>query len=201
MTSNPETSSSPNTNREVRRKILVQLYKTYEQDPHAVLTALELEQSAELTRDQILRNVFYLEERGFVECMKRYGSRLFAAVLITPEGIDLVEDPARLAALFGILVDGSADAGDTSVSSVDWAGAVREMYVAVCKASLDTEMRHAVLDDVRSLEFEMRRPGSRRRPQKIKCLLDWIEQALADNHLREIDLLRGITRHWEKDPG
>jgi hypothetical protein len=192
-------SSGTHGNREVRRAILNHLYETYTLDPHAVLTPQQLEQGAKLTRDEVMRNIFYLEERGFVECMKRYGSRLFAAARIAPDGIDLVEDNVRMAALFGTVVDAPAAAGDTDAAPVDGLETVRRMYIAVFARDLDTETRHAALEDVRSLEFEMRRPHDRRRAQKIECLLDWIEQALGDVHLTETDLIRGLVRHWEQD--
>ena len=188
-------------NRKVRRRLLITLYETYQRDPHAVLTPAELEQNAGLTRDDIMRNIFYLEERGFVKCMKRYGSSLFAAVRISTLGIDLVEDEARLAGLFGTVTGRSADSCSSEYAeevSVDSGHAVRAIYAAVCSMNLDSEMRHAVLDDVRSLEFELRRPYDRRRPEKIERLLDWIEEALDGVQITELDLLRGLIRSWDE---
>ena len=70
----------------------------------------------------------------------------------------------------------------------------------VCKKVVNTKnnARHAVLDDVRSLEFELRRPYGRRRPEKIERLLDWIEEALDGVQITELDLLRGLIRSWDE---
>jgi len=190
------------SNREVRRIILMYLYDRYLADPHTVLSPKQIENGAELTRHELMANIFYLEERGYVECMKRYGSRLFAAARITPEGIDLVEDMPRLMALFGDIRERAAPVVEGEFD-VDVAETLRRLHVVVYAHVFDTDQRNAVLDDLRALEFEMGRPADRRRLARIRALLDWLDETLAELELasREIDLLRGLLRTWEKTAG
>jgi len=190
-------SGAGRSNRQVRRKILVHLYEVYSTDPHAVVSPHELEIGAEVTRDQIMGNIFYLEERRYVECMKRYGSKLFAAVRITPEGIDLVEDVHRLNAVFGRDRPRPAGGVDSELSA-DIAETFRQLHLLAYDHGFDTDQRNAVLDDLRALQFEIGRPPDRRRLDKIQLLVELIDEALAptDGADREIDLLRGILRSW-----
>jgi len=176
----------------------VYLYETYSADPLAVVTPKEVETGARVTRDELTGNIFYLEERGFVECMKRYGSRLFAAARITPNGIDLVEDTRRLGALFGNSRQlPVAVVGDEL--SADVADMFRRLHLVVYELDIDTEQRNALLDDLRALEFEVGRTADRRRLAKIRSLLEWVHEPLAEVEpaVRELDLLRGLLRSWE----
>ena len=190
------------SNRDVRRRILVHLYETYSADPLTVLSPKELESGAQIERDELTSNIFYLEERGYVECMKRYGSRSFAAARITPDGIDLVEDPSRIEALFGDRRDRPTINLDGEMS-VDAADTLRRLHLVVYGQDMDTDRRNALLDDLRALEFEVGRPAHRRRLARITALLEWIHEPLADvaPAVREIDLLRGLLRSWEDPVG
>jgi len=187
------------SNRDVRRRILVYLYETYSANPLTVVAPKEMETRARITRDELMGNIFYLEERGFVECMKRYGSRLFAAARITPDGIDLVEDPRRLEAMFGDRRERSTAIVEDELS-VDAADTLRRLYLVVYEQDIDTDRRNALLDDLRALEFEVGRPAGRRRLARIRCLLEWIHDPLAEVEpaVRELDLLRGLLRSWEE---
>jgi len=186
------------SNRDVRRRILVYLYETYSADPLAVVTPKEVEAGARVTRDELIGNIFYLEERGFVECMKRYGSRLFAAVRITPDGIDLVEDPMRLGALFCDRRQLPA-AVVAEELSVDVADTFRRLHLVVYEQDIDTDRRNALVEDLRALEFELGRTADRRRLAKIRSLLEWLYEPLAEVKpaVRELDLLRSLLRSWE----
>ncbi len=190
------------SNRDVRRRILVHLYEAYSADPLTVLSPKELESGAQIERDELMCNIFYLEERGYVECMKRYGSRLFAAARITPDGIDLVEDSGRIEALFGDRRDRPTMhvAGEMSVDASD---TLRRLHLVVYEQDIDTDRRNALLDDLRALEFEAGRPADRRRLTRISALLEWIHEPLADVEpaVREIDLLRALLRSWEEPAG
>jgi len=176
----------------------VYLYERYSADPHAVLSPKDVESRAEITRDELMANIFYLEERGYVKCMKRYGSHLFAAARITPEGIDLIEDPARLMALFGEIRERTTTVVEGKFD-LDVADTLRRLHVAVYEHAFDTDQRNAVLDDLRALKFEMERPAERRRLAKIRSLLEWLDETLdgIETAAREIDLLRGLLRTWE----
>ena len=198
-----DTDSRPNrSNRDVRRRILVHLYETNSADPLTVLSPKELESGAQIERDELMRNIFYLEERGYVECMKRYGSRLFAAARITPDGIDLVEDFGRIEALFGDRRDRPAMHVDGEIS-VDAADTFRRLHLVVYEQDIDTDQRNALLHDLRALEFEIGRPAHRRRLARITVLLEWIHEPMADieHAVREIDLLRGLLQSWEDPDG
>jgi hypothetical protein len=178
------------------------LYETYSADPLTVVSPKELESGARIERDELMCNIFYLEERGYVECMKRYGSRLFAVARITPDGIDLVEDPGRLEALFGDRRDRPTVNVDSEIS-VDAADTLRRLHLVVYEQDIDADRRNALLDDLRALEFEAGRPADRRRLARISALLEWIHEPLAEveSAVCEIDLLRGLLRSWEDPVG
>ena len=188
------------SNREIRYRILMCLYETYTWDPNSVMTPQEIESGTSLTRDQIVRNIFYLEERGYVQCMKHYGSRLFAAARISPNGIDIVEDEVRQTALFGSLSDTTAPIQDGGMS-IDASELLRGLYLAVFNhQSFDTDQRNAIIGDLRALEFELNRVPERRRLYRIRALVEWIHEPLADIDAaaRELDLLRGLLRTIEE---
>ncbi len=193
-------SESGRANRDVRRRILLCLYETYASDPLAVLSPKEVEAGAEVTRDELMGNILYLEERGFIQCMKRYGSRLFAAARITPAGIDLVENPRRLAALFGDSRDRPTTVVVEGELELDVAEMLRRLYLVVYEQDYDTDQRNALLEDLRAVEFEFNRPAGRRRLDKILCLLEWIHEPLAEieDAAREIDLLRALAQMGEQ---
>ena len=84
-------------NKVLRRRILEQLYETWEKDPNVTVTPEDLLERLRISREDLRRNVAYLEAAGYVECMRAFGSTLFAGVAITVAGIDLVPSGIDLA--------------------------------------------------------------------------------------------------------
>jgi hypothetical protein len=177
-------------NKIIRRRILLALYETYQKHPHIMFSPKEMMDAADVTYDELRTNVFYLEERGFVECLKGFGTALFGAARLTAQGVDIVEDAAAFNELFPAAANSSVTPGDE----------LSELFERI---SLEARMAPLGQDDIDSLTEEIefvRRLASRKtaadRMDKIETLLGWIKASFDGNNavLRDIDRLMELIR-------
>lgn len=154
-------------NLHVRKKVLEVLYKSYEIDPHNLLSPEEIMEIAQISRDELKRNIFYMEERGWVECLKRFGTSLFAGARILPRGIDIMENSARLARLFpaeNLVYQSNGD---------DLLGIFEELRETCQEVEVDAAALNHYLD---SLWNEILAEPVNRKPERIASLCDWLEE-------------------------
>ena len=154
----------------VRRRILTLLYEHYLKDPLEMLTPEDVLEDGTILRADLLANVHYLNDRGLVELMIGYNPPMFAAVRITADGIDLVEDRY----LFNLRYP-----PDLAEMEETLAGVPLLMERLVSEAdfsSLDGEKRHCLLRDLQFLRDEVARPAHRWRVHVMETILSWVDE-------------------------
>ncbi len=162
------------------------LYKIYQDDPHATLTPNELAEQLDLTREDLKRSVFYMEEREWVECLKGFGVSLFSGIRIRPDGIDLVENSFHFNRVFA-----NSSPNPTRVED-----GIEGALVAVREIALvQGERPQAAGDHLRALERELFEE-EKRNYSRIETLLDWLSEDIGKNDLgrKNIELLRDKIR-------
>ncbi|MFC1735389.1 hypothetical protein ACFL1X_04685 [Candidatus Hydrogenedentota bacterium] len=166
-------------NKEVRAVILKYLYDRFQNDPHAMFDADDVLSFCEVTRDELKRNIFYMEETGWIECMKSYESTLFAAVRIAPGGVDLVEDSEAFEKKFGLrAID--TDKIDAEMAEALW----RLRELALCNFDNPDVAR----DQLRLLETLLRKDGSP--DSRIKAIIEWLGEDYADLEAASVHVAR-----------
>lgn len=87
-------------NRELQRKLLEELSKTYPEKHKSIVRNFDHE-----NKEEIIYNLYYLQEHKLVEllCPKQLGSSIqpIASAGITAKGIDFLEDDGGLSAILG----------------------------------------------------------------------------------------------------
>jgi len=152
----------------IRRRLLAVLYEHYQKDPLDMLSPQDLLEDDGLERKHLMANVCYLGDRGLVELMMGYSPGMFAAVRITPKGIDVVEDEYEFNLLFPA-APGEFEAGMAEVPVL-----MERLVEEADFSALDGEERRCLLRDVQYLREELARPADRWRPQVIRTVLGWI---------------------------
>ena len=165
-------------NKQKRRTILLALYEAFEKTPQSVLTPRDIVDATGIARDELGALVCYLEERGYVECMRRFGEgTLFGGVRISADGIDVVEDPLKLDLLFPETPRDQDDrSADTDARDVRIKRAVDNLYAIASSDLAEIDLKDSVAEDLSSLEWEFSRASDARRLKKILALLEFIQE-------------------------
>lgn len=168
--------------RSVRRRLLLALYARYLRDPLEMLTPEELISESQISRTDLVANIHYLHDRGFVELMMGYNPPLFAAARITADGIDIVENHFEFNLRFP--PDGLSE--DDSLGTLPY---LCERLVEEADFSpLDGEERKTLLREVQFLRDELARPPLRWRRDVLDVVLGWIE-----SHFSRVE--GGVAEH------
>ena len=177
-------------NRAVRRKILIALYEVYQIHPQAMLSPREVMDAADVTHDGLARNIFYLEEHGLVECLKRFGTRPFGAAKLTAKGVDIVEDENKLNEL--VPINGDATEGPTD----ELAELFERIRTDARNAPLGQEDIDSLIDELEFVQKSLARAQTDERAEKIQTVLGWITDSFDGNEsvLRDIRRLEEIVR-------
>ena len=181
---------SATENRAVRRKMLLVLYDAYQTHPHLMLSPKEVMDATDVTHDELVRNIFYLEEHGLVECLKGFGTALFGAAKLTAQGVDVVEDNERLNDLFP--VEGGVPAGPSDELSELF----ERIRIDARNAPLGQEDIDTLTDELEFIQRSLERAQTPERMRKIETVLGWIGDSFDGNEsvLRDIDRLIEIIR-------
>ena len=161
----------------VRRRILRRLYDFYAENPLHMLSPDDLLEDTELRRSDLAFNSFYLHDCGLVEMMVGYNPPLFAAIRISPSGVDLVENDAEFNRRFPAFDSGLDNRREE---------ALQRLYAVLdeVQAAPIRGIRNAwLLDDLKSLRDALREPSEQ-----------W------DHRLLGI-LMSGMREYFGGDPG
>ncbi|MFO7775010.1 MAG: hypothetical protein R6W89_04355 [Candidatus Hydrogenedentota bacterium] len=158
----------------VRRRLLLLLYENYFDNPLEMLSPEELMNEKGFERSELIPNIHYLHDRGFVELLTSYDPPLFSAARITAAGIDLVENRLELDLWFPPDPSGAeGEAGDVL--------SLMEKLVEEAEFSpLDGEARRCLLRDIQFLRDEVCRPAERWRQQVLDDVIRWLEGHFQD---------------------
>jgi hypothetical protein len=153
----------------VRRRILTILYERYIADPLEMLAPEDVLEDGTVQREDLLANIHYLGDRGLVELMIGYNPPMFAAVRITADGMDLVENRFE----FNLRFPPALGELEETMAGVPL---LMERLVAEADFSaLDGERRKCLLRDIQYLRDELARPVERWRRDVIETVCSWIE--------------------------
>lgn len=153
----------------VRRRLLTILYERYLKDPLEMLTPDAVLEDGTVQRDELLANIHYLGDKGYVELMIGYNPPWFAACRITAKGIDLVEDRFQFNLTF------PPEPGETEEAFAGVPLLVERLIQEADFSPLDGEERKCLLRDVQYLRDELSRPAERWRGHVVETVLSWIE--------------------------
>ena len=153
----------------VRRRLLTILYEHYLKDPLEMLSPADLLEDGTVTREELVPNVYYLNDRNLVELMIGYNPPLFAAVRITANGIDLVENRYEFNLRF------PPAPGEVEEAMAELPVTVERLVEEADFSPLDGEARRSLLRDVQYLRDELSRPAERWRSDVVETVLGWIE--------------------------
>ncbi|MDZ4857998.1 MAG: hypothetical protein SGI88_03370 [Candidatus Hydrogenedentes bacterium] len=158
----------------VRRRLLTVLYERYLKDPLEMLTPEDVLADSMVPKQDVLANMHYLGDKGYVELMMGYNPPWFAAVRITAQGIDLVENRYE----FNLHYPPAPSDIEETFASVP---ALMERLVEQADfAPLDGEERKCLLRDVLYLRDELARPATRWRTPVVETVIGWIEGYFQD---------------------
>jgi DNA-binding MarR family transcriptional regulator len=177
-------------NKVVRRKLLLALYKVYQTHPHTMLSPKEVMEASGVAHDDLLRNIFYLEEHGYVECLKGFGTVLFGAARLTARGVDIVEDEHTLNELFPSGEEAPVRTPDELSELFD------RLETAARIAPLGQEEIDTLIDELDYVRKSLPRAKTPDRMKKIETVLDWISSSFDGNEsvLQDIRRLAEIVR-------
>ena len=156
--------------KDIRRQILLTLYDRYFEAPLEMLDPEDLMGSGEIAHEDLVPNAHYLRDRGLVELMIGYNTTSFAAIRITADGIDLVENHYAFNTRF------PADMADVSETLNELPLLVERLIEEVDLSPLEGEVRAALLRDVQYLRDEFSRPVHRWRRSVIDTVMGWIAE-------------------------
>ena len=166
-----------------RRAILKLLYQAYLDDPLRMVEPEVFYQEAAIGRATIIPNMHYLADRKLVEMMMGYCPPLFAAVRITPAGIDLVENRFELDRQFpGKAAD--ADPVEAIPLLLERLGEEAD-FIAV-----DGIARRQLLGDILYLREELSHPPERWRMPLVDAVMAAAEAAAGEHTLATLAQLR-----------
>jgi hypothetical protein len=176
----------------VRRRILTILYERYIADPLEMLAPEDVLEDGTVQREDLLANIHYLGDRGLVELMIGYNPPMFAAVRITADGMDLVENRFE----FNLRFPPALGELEETMAGVPL---LMERLVAEADFSaLDGERRTCLLRDIQYLRDELARPVERWRRDVIETVCSWLEDHFknSDESLPSLPELREAI--WAK---
>ena len=172
----------------VRRRIMLTLYDRYFKDPLDMLSPEDLMEGGAIVREDLVPNAYYLSDRGLVELMIGYNPPLFAAVRITADGIDLVENHYAFNMRFPMDLE-------EAVETLNELPLLVERLVEEADLSaLDGEARASLIRDVQYLRDEFARPIRRWRREVIDTVMEWIARPFdnADEALPSLAKIRAL---------
>jgi DNA-binding MarR family transcriptional regulator len=170
--------------------MLLVLYDAYQTHPHLMLSPKEVMDAAGVTHDELVRNIFYLEEHGLVECLKGFGTALFGAAKLTAQGVDVVEDEEKLNELFPV-------EGEVPSRPADELSELFErIRIDARIAPLGQEDIDTLIDELEFIRRSLERTRTPERMRKIETLFGWITASFDGNEsvLRDICRLMEIIR-------
>jgi len=178
----------------VRRRILSYLYERYVADPLEMATPEDLMTRAELTKEDLVFNIYYLTDRGLVELMRGYRPPLFAAVRLTADGVDVVENRFEFDLRFPPAPD------DPEALAAEVPRLMEQLVEEADFVPLDREARRALLRDVQYVRDELARHPERWRRAVIWTVLGWIAEPVDDPD-EHLPTLRHLRRTLEELQG
>lgn len=152
----------------VRRRILIILYERYLRDPLDMLTPEDILETRAVSREDLIANVHYLNDKGLIELMMGYNPPLFAAARITAKGIDLVENTFEFNLQF------PPEPGEAEHLMADVPLLIERLVAEADFSALDGEERKCLQRDVQYLRDELMRRPDRWRMNVIETVLGWI---------------------------
>jgi hypothetical protein len=152
----------------VRRRILIILYERYLRDPLDMLTPQDILETRAVSREDLIANVHYLNDKGLIELMMGYNPPLFAAVRITAKGIDLVENTFEFNLQF------PPEPGEAEHLMAGVPLLIERLVAEADFSALDGEERKCLLRDVQYLRDELMRRPDRWRMNVIETVIGWI---------------------------
>jgi hypothetical protein len=176
------TSMSAKHPKSVRRRLLEMLYEVYMRNPLEMLDPEDVLADGTVAREDLISNAYYLSDRGLIELMPSYSPPMFAAIRITADGLDLVENEfefnLRFPAAFG-----SLEASAANIPHI-----IEKLVEEADFSELDGENRRCLLRDVQYLRDELSRPAERWRGEVIRTVIRWID-AQFENASKELPSL------------
>lgn len=158
----------------VRGRLLRFLYDRYMTDPLEMLSPDDFITEGGFTRQQLIINIHYLADSGYIELMMGYQPPLFSGSRILPAGIDLVENEVVFRRRFPMITDTHA----TDLAAVH--ALMERLIEEVEIAALDGHTRKAAIRDIYYLREEFAQPASHWRPEVISSIIDWVQEAPCD---------------------
>lgn len=180
--------------KDIRRQILLTLYDRYFAAPLEMLDPEDLMRSGEIAHEELVPNAHYLRDRGLVELMIGYNTTSFAAIRITADGIDLVENQYAFNTRF------PADMADVTETLNELPILVERLIAEIDLSPIEGEVRAALIRDVQYLREEFARPVHRWRRTVIDTVLGWIADPFAKPNEDLPSLVRVQTLLREEPP-
>ncbi len=143
------------------------LYARYLENPLDMLDPEDFLEGGKMGRKDLVVNMHYLGDRGLVELMMGYSPPMFAAVRITADGIDLIENR------FAFNLRFPPAPGHAEEASADLPRLLESLVEEADFSPLDGEARQSLLRDVQFLRDELARPVARWRRPVIEAVLGW----------------------------
>ncbi|HPO13765.1 MAG TPA: hypothetical protein PLI09_09995 [Candidatus Hydrogenedentes bacterium] len=156
----------------VRRHLLKFLYDRYLSNPLEMMGPSDFLEGSELSREALMVNIHYLADRNLVELMMGYNPPMFAAVRITADGIDLVENQFE----FNLRFPPELDEREESTADILWL--VERLVEEAEQSPLDGEARKSLLRDVQYLRDEVARPTHRWRKHVLDAVMGWMAESM-----------------------
>ncbi|MEX2015626.1 MAG: hypothetical protein WD873_03245 [Candidatus Hydrogenedentales bacterium] len=178
--------------KQIRRRLLLALYRRYLEDPLQMVTPEDILEEGDILRNQLAANAHYLNDRGLVEMMMGYKPPLFAAVRISPKGIDLVEDDEAFNRLFPGGETNGFDAQRKTLSLV------YKLAAEIEALELPPALRAWVMEDVKDLRNILRVSPERPRASDLRARLAWLEQDLVEHAGVESPALQALQEQLEE---
>jgi len=135
-----------------------------------MLSPTDLLEDGTLTRGDLAGNIHYLYDRKLIELVMGYNPLMFSAARLTPDGVDLVENPY----LFNLRFPDGITGLEGGLEAVPLL--VEQLVQEADFAAHDGENRRCLLRDVQYLRDELARPPHRWRHHVIATVLSWLEE-------------------------
>lgn len=178
----------------IRRWILEMLYERYLENPTEMLGPEDFLETGQVDKKQLAVNIHYLYDKNLVELITGYQPPLFAAVRITPRGIDLVENPIEFNLLF------PAHPAGIEEETAELLETMEQLVLEADLTPLEGEVRKNLLRDIQYLRGELSRPAKRWRQQVIEQVLQWIKDSVSgldrDEYMPSLKLMEEQLRRF-----
>ena len=142
-----------------------------------------------VTITELIPNIHYLHERGYIELMLGYNPPLFAATRISNAGVDLHEDTVEFDRIF------PPDVSASTAGTEDLVEVLLTLVDETESLDLSAKKREWLLDDIDFLRQELIKPDVHWRSDFILKRLHWIDVFISkesDSGLPSYDSLKTI---------